>query len=492
MRGIPKLWRSQSAGLLGGDCACPVLLTRQAQSRRTVEVHDGRWVKSTEIFEQRLSDEHYVLFDLAGDGTVVVANQPALQLYNRFSFPCSIHLPSITDRQGIDLPHWRALSYELAVLGILQPFDPPSPMQNTHHPSTLTAWLHLTNQCNLRCSYCYLEKTKESMSPAVGHSAVEAVFRVAQQHSVDSIALKYAGGEALLNFRLIGELHNLGARLAQHNNLLLSETILTNGVALTEGMLTTVRDANIALSISLDGIGETHDAQRKFANGRGSFTHVARAIDRAIAAGVKPFLSITVTGRNAAALPQVVAFAIDRGLRFNLNFFRDNDCSSGITDLRGETELIIAGMRAAFAVIEDHMPAYRVIDNLVDRSAFHAPHGHACGAGHSYMVIDHHGAVARCQMEIERPVTSVYAADPLTEIRLYADGFQNLPAAEKEGCRDCTWRNWCAGGCSLLTYRMTGRNDVKSPYCSVYKALFPEMLRLEGLRLLKWGSDIPN
>ena len=94
-------------------------------------------------------------------------------------------------------------------------------------------------------------------------------------------------------------------------------------------------------------------------------------------------------------------------------------------------------------------------------------------------------------MEIERPVTSVYAADPLTEIRLYADGFQNLPAIENEGCRDCKWRNWCAGGCSLLTYRMTGRNDVKSPYCNVYKVLFPEMLRLEGLRLLKWGSDIP-
>ena len=94
-------------------------------------------------------------------------------------------------------------------------------------------------------------------------------------------------------------------------------------------------------------------------------------------------------------------------------------------------------------------------------------------------------------MEIERPVTSVHATDPLAEIRLYADGFQNLPAVEKEGCRDCTWRNWCAGGCSLLTYRMTGRNDVKSPYCNVYKALFPEMLRLEGLRLLKWGSDIP-
>jgi uncharacterized protein len=38
---------------------------------------------------------------------------------------------------------------------------------------------------------------------------------------------------------------------------------------------------------------------------------------------------------------------------------------------------------------------------------------------------------------------------------------------------------------------VTGRSDVKSPYCNVYKALYPEVLRLEGLRLLKWHMP-PN
>ncbi len=34
-----------------------------------------------------------------------------------------------------------------------------------------------------------------------------------------------------------------------------------------------------------------------------------------------------------------------------------------------------------------------------------------------------------------------------------------------------------------------GDNDVKSPNCNIYKALFPEALRLEGLRLLKYQND---
>jgi len=464
------------------DCACPESLA--ATNVHAEIVADTIWRVAPDIWRLPLGHDSEVVFSAQAGPYVFVLNPETSAVLDHFG---GRNRRTTTDA----LPNEeRTLLQWYHNYGLIVPVG-HSPVPPQSESSVLTAWLHVTNECNLRCDYCYLDKTAKTMSLATGRAAVEAIFRTAVQHSFSGVKLKYAGGEALLNFRLIAELHDFGVSLAQNAGLSFNETILTNGVALTKGMLATARDANIALSISLDGVGDTHDTQRRFANGRGSFTHVARAIDRAIAAGVRPFLSITVTGRNAAALPQVVDFAIDRGLRFNLNFYRDNDCSAGFTDLRGENELIIAGMRAAFAVIEEQMPPYRIIDNLVDRSAFHAPHGHACGASHSYMVVDHHGAIARCQMEIERPITSVYAADPLAEIRLYADGFQNLPAVEKEGCRDCTWRNWCAGGCSLLTYRMTGRNDVKSPYCNVYKALFPEMLRLEGLRLLKWGSDIP-
>lgn len=46
-------------------------------------------------------------------------------------------------------------------------------------------------------------------------------------------------------------------------------------------------------------------------------------------------------------------------------------------------------------------------------------------------------------------------------------GVQNVLVEEKEGCRDCQWKYWCAGGCPLATYRATGRYDVKSPNCNI-------------------------
>jgi uncharacterized protein len=89
-------------------------------------------------------------------------------------------------------------------------------------------------------------------------------------------------------------------------------------------------------------------------------------------------------------------------------------------------------------------------------------------------------------MEINHTITTIEAEDPLAIIRQNHGGLQNLPVTDKEGCRDCAWRYWCTGGCPLATFRATGRYDIQSPNCGIYQALYPDVIRLEGLRLLHW------
>jgi uncharacterized protein len=120
---------------------------------------------------------------------------------------------------------------------------------------------------------------------------------------------------------------------------------------------------------------------------------------------------------------------------------------------------------------------------------FAAPHLRRCSVGQSYLVIDPFGRISKCQMQMDRPVTTVQAADPLAEVQVDREGIQNLVVDDKEECRECQWKYWCAGGCPLETYRAAGRYDVKSPHCRIYKALYPEVLRLEGLRLLKYAGE---
>jgi len=184
----------------------------------------------------------------------------------------------------------------------------------------------------------------------------------------------------------------------------------------------------------------------------------------------------------------LVEWLLDRDLPFSLNFFRENDCAASHAALKLDEARIVEGMLTAFQVIEARLPRRSLLGALVDRASLAAPHSTPCGVGESYLVIDQRGGVAKCQMEIERPITTVQAADPLGLIRADTIGVRNLPVQERQGCRDCEWRLWCAGGCPVATFRATGRYDVQSPNCGIYKALYPAAVRLEGLRILKYGE----
>jgi uncharacterized protein len=131
------------------------------------------------------------------------------------------------------------------------------------------------------------------------------------------------------------------------------------------------------------------------------------------------------------------------------------------------------------------LPRRSLVGGLLDRVQLGYPHTLPCGAGESYVVIDCEGRISMCQMEMDREVGSIWNNDPLLAVRSSESGFHNLEVEAKSECSTCPWRYWCAGGCPLLAYRSTKRNDARSPYCEVYRALLPEILRLEGLRLLR-------
>jgi uncharacterized protein len=202
------------------------------------------------------------------------------------------------------------------------------------------------------------------------------------------------------------------------------------------------------------------------------------------ACSLKPFISITVTGRSARGLPALVGYLLDRELPFNFNLFRDNSHARA-DDLGLATDLVVGALGQALAVMEAKLPMDSPLGSLLDRCVMDRPHERTCGVGESYLVFDPHGGVAKCHMMIDRPVTDVFSDDPLRDAQRDRVGLQNLSVDAKEGCRDCDWKYWCAGGCPLVTYRATGRYDTRSPYCDIYRAIIPKVLRLEGLRLMK-------
>jgi uncharacterized protein len=88
---------------------------------------------------------------------------------------------------------------------LIMPVDATWCMQQSVN-ETLTAWLHVTNACNLDCSYCYVRKSSEFMDEKTGVDTIGKIFSTAQHRNFKSVKIKYAGGEATLQFPLIKKL----------------------------------------------------------------------------------------------------------------------------------------------------------------------------------------------------------------------------------------------------------------------------------------------
>ncbi len=463
------------------DCDCDCACVSAPSFSFADAPQSALWRKAENLYSLPLSSE-YRIFRSSANGELAVLDLHAVAVLNDFSAPLSLEKAGASNQTL-----WMA--NQLAALGFL------TPQQNSvcaPAPSlipTLAAWLHLTDRCNLRCDYCYLPHIREDMSHETGHAAVDAIFRSAKINDFKQVKIKYAGGEPLLRYSLILELHTYAKALADMHGLILEEVVLSNGTLLTAEMAQTFKMLDIRLMISLDGLGDYHDGQRPYASGRGSFKDVAEAVELSLANGLAPTISVTVSSRTANGLPALVSWILERDLPFSLNFYRENELSASREDLRLDEEKIICGMLAAFKVIEEHLPKRSFLGSILDRANLSFPHAHTCAVGQNYLVFDQNGRVAKCQMQIQQPVTNVQAEDPLAAVRSDQAGVQNISVEEKVGCKNCEWKYWCAGGCPLETHRVTGRYDVQSPNCNIYKALLPEALRLEGLRLLKYADD---
>jgi len=470
------------------DCACPVgddPFPVVGGASAAAGADERAWVSGRHVLEMSLDPEHTLLFNPLGHGGVVVVNDEARGMFRSFAKPARLAEVQAAWPGG-------AANVEriFGRLVHLQMVHPAGQEQRPEFRSgkVLTAWLHVTNACNLRCPYCYITKSAENMDGTVGRAAVEAVVRSAVDHGFPAVKLKYAGGEASLNHRLLVDLHAYAQKLTAEHGLRLYATVLSNGVSLPRALVETLRAERIGLMISLDGVGGYHDAQRPSVTGKPSFHLVERTIARLLGQDLRPHLSITITNRNAAGLADAVRFALERELTFSLNFFRENDPAATFPDLRYEEQQMISATLAAFDVIEERLPRWSILGSVLDRGQLLQPRQRSCGVGDDYVVIDQRGRVAKCHMEIGRTLGDVFNDDPLQLVRRDASTALNLLVDEKEGCRDCSWRYWCSGGCTVATFRATGRYDIKSPNCNIYKAIYPRALRLEGLRLLKYAS----
>lgn len=363
------------------------------------------------------------------------------------------------------------------------------------HPSftkskTLVVWFHLTNQCNLRCTYCYVHKTPAKMNPHQAKLWLTKILINAQKHGYQTVRVKFTGGEALLETKnLFGFIHHFKTE-GQKYHLQTEAYVLTNGVLLSPSLARDLKHTGASVTISLDGSAPYHDQVRIFPGGGGTHAFVIQGIKHLQAAKVPFSVNITVTAKNAAGLPRLTRQLLNQKIYFSYNFYRENQLSG--KNLTNDTLKLIKYIKQAYREIFRNPPPYPVIDSLLDRTNLSQPHAFTCGVGRNYLVINHTGHLSSCQMILNQPIGHMDDPDPIKSMQTQSFIPHGLSVDHKTPCNTCQWRYLCCGGCPLATFQATGRYDTGSPYCRVYQALIPELLKLEAKRLIKYGQNIAH
>ncbi len=222
------------AFLIEDDCAC----SSPSGKKDDLEVYPTKCTESLfeitpyvapALYMDKLNKDFYFAFNPSGQAGVVAINQLSLEFLKLFQQPRSL----VQGLHHLGLPISDLNTVQpLVTLGMLEAVGQQKESKQTQ-AQTLTAWLHVTNDCNLRCPYCYVQKTPDPMEVEIGQQSIEAVFRSAIAQGYRQVKLKYAGGEATLNFHLVLLLHQYAQRLAAEFDLALDGVVLSNGVALT-------------------------------------------------------------------------------------------------------------------------------------------------------------------------------------------------------------------------------------------------------------------
>lgn len=355
-------------------------------------------------------------------------------------------------------------------------------------PRHLGVWLHITNQCNLRCTYCYLWKTLDKMSEKTAKQAVTKIIKHAKQHGFEKITFKFSGGEPLLELPMVLELVSLARKLSKKAGIEASFVVLTNGVLLNQETANVLKKKEIRAAVSLDGLEKYHDAQRVFPSGEGSFEFVEKGIKNLQKAKVPFNVSVTITSKNVENIPELTKYLLKNKVPFAFNFYRENPYVK--EKLEGNDKKLVKYLKKAYKIIYKNPPRYSLVNGLLDRVFFTRPHLYTCGMGNSYIVVRQDGKMVSCQMTMEKPIGSIEDRDLIETMR--DSNFvrpKGLTVEGKTPCKTCQWKYICCGGCPLLTFEQKNKHNISSPYCAVYKALIPEALKIEAKRLIKYGSQ---
>ena len=335
--------------------------------------------------------------------------------------------------------------------------DDPSLPKPQH---TMSAYVHLTQRCNLHCVGCY---SLDCNRNCLADPSLDNVKRALEQLARNGCKLVvFSGGEPFLRDDL-GEI----VRYTREDAGIPGIQIITNGTKVTAEALQKVKPYVSGIAVSIDGY--SHE-QPTYIRDKGIFGSVIDAVVLCRDSGIQTSILPTVHTKNYDRMAEYVKLSKQLQVQISFSLLTCSPMDKALSRWLPTPEqlatiameLIEIGMDGSVSM--NDMP---IGDGLDVRKS--------CEIGCKIVSIGADGTVYPCHMlhDPDLSMGNVFETD-LSQILSgeLARHCRSLHVDQFDGCKDCKHRYLCGGGCRARSYYVHKNLTSQDFYCPMTKTYF--------------------
>jgi uncharacterized protein len=334
-----------------------------------------------------------------------------------------------------------------------RPFIDDTPLSS---PPLRALSLAIAQKCNLGCTYCYAQQGEfggpaKNMELTDALRAVDLLVGTAEPGA--RLNLAFLGGEPLVNRKVLRAATRRALELADGRGAKITFSITTNGTLLTEDDGRFFEEHGFAVTISIDGPQEVHDALRPFKGGAGSYDAVMKRVAPLLKMQQRMQVSarVTVTPRNLSLRRTLDTF-IAAGFH-SVGFSPMLSAPTGEGEMQsGDLELMLGEMIGCGREFErasrsgQRYPFANMVNAMREiHRGTHRPY--PCGAGAGYLGVSADGELAACHRFVGDEEGAMGSLDDGVDLTRQADWLAARHVHRQEPCQSCWARYLCGGGC---------------------------------------------
>jgi uncharacterized protein len=270
-----------------------------------------------------------------------------------------------------------------------------------------------------------------------------------------SASLAFIGGEPLLNRPVLRQAVEHAAQAAAQRGIAMRFSMTTNATVVTQDDAEFLAAHRFAVTVSIDGEQELHDALRPTLGGSGSYRRIVARLKPLLAwqrpGGLQVSARVTVTPRHTA-LRATLEHLIGLGLH-SVGFSpslaaRDPALQLSAADLQA----LLAQMIDCAQAFERHVlrgEPYPFANMLAAMQELHRGTHRPlpCGAGAGYLGVSADGAYGACHRFVDDPRAAMGDVLHGIDDAQRAQWLRSRHVDRQDPCRSCWARYLCGGGC---------------------------------------------